>query len=128
MNIMPEKISLDDTIKTISGMLKYVHNNKNGEVDLEYLSAVSNLSLEFVQSVIELFVANEVLKIKFIEETFLKFEFLAPKEMQVIKEHSLFKDVQQTFDEMIDFRQRLFEIPLDEIYKLCSEEPELVEV
>ena len=127
MNFILPDLSIDEILKTISGMLKYVYNNKNGEVDVEYLSSVLNLSTEFVQNVVELFGANEIIKIKNYDGTSLELEFLAPKEMQTIKEHTLYQKTKDSLEAIQKFRRKLLEIPVSEIQKLIDIEHELIE-
>lgn len=124
MNVQFEETSLDDLIKIISGMLKYVYNNKNGEIELEYFSAVLNMSVEFVFVVIELFAKYEIIKIKNNKESFLQFEFLGAKELQLLKNDQLYEAAMNHFESIKHFKKNLYTATIDELEKMiyCEEQ------
>ncbi len=115
MNYNNKEINAEDIIKNISGMLKFVSNNKNGEVCLTDVSAFLSISDEVAELCFDIFESMEMIEVfEKIDENY-KIKFIKAVEFSKIKESELFEELQNELQKIYDYRQKLCSMPLEEI-------------
>lgn len=118
MNYDNKKITVDDLIRTVSGMLKYVANNKDGILYIQDLASALSLSTEIVRLCIDMFEMLNMIKVdNYIGET-LKIEFINPVELHKIKESEFYDELETELATIYEYRQKLCKESLNNV--ICS--------
>lgn len=115
MNYNNKNIDTTELIKNISGMLKYVCSNKNGEVNLQDISdflAISDETTELCFDMLEELGMFEIIEK---EASYCKIEFKKAIEYSKIKESDLYEELETELKKIYDYRKKLCELPLGEI-------------
>ncbi len=122
MSYSLSKFDLDEILKTFSGMLKYAHNNKSGNINITQLSSIFGLTNNFLEMALELFASIEIIKIQSgSDENSCVIEFLQPKELNTIKAHPLYEDLTLELDEVRQFHNQLLTNDLADIETLVQD-------
>lgn len=115
MNYNNSKIDAQELIKNISGMLKYVDSNKNGEVNLCDISDFLSISDEVTEICLDLFESLEMIEVLEKKQTNYKIKFNKAIEFSKIKEFDMYEELQNELDKIYNYREMLCKIPLEEI-------------
>jgi len=101
------EINSVETVKKLSSMLKYAHNNKNGEVNIEHVASLLGISSEGLLACVELLDNAEVIEVFEINEEDLKFSFARSKELNFIIELPEFQDFEAALSETEAYKENL---------------------
>lgn len=115
MSYNNKNFDITELIKNISGMLKYVCSNKNGEVNLCDISdflAISDEVTELCFDMLEELGMFEILEKK---ATYCKIEFKQAIEYSKIKESDLYEELESELKKIYEYRKKLCEFPLEEV-------------
>lgn len=121
-NIKPNKIhifrenfdeNIDFYIKTLSGMLKFSANKKNGEYDPLKIANLLGLSQKFVDIATQIF-AQE----KFVALQNGKICYLAPLNFENVHNNVLFDTLIEEFETIMDFKNDLLNLQSEKIKEL----------
>ncbi len=116
MNYDNKQYTVDNVVRTLSGMLKYAANNKNGELNLIDLEAASGLSDDLVRLCIDMFTGLNMIRAEELGRDLLKIEFVNPVEMHKIKESEFYDELETELEKIHTYRQRLCVENLDDIF------------
>lgn len=108
--------NIETCLKTLSGMLKYAHNHKDGEIDIYKLANACGTSESFVQIALELFEQIGAIEILDID----KITYIEPANTEKLAKQSLYEILCDEFDKITDFKKHLAEDNLDKMYKLVN--------
>ena len=116
MNYNNKKIDVQDLIKNISGMLKYVCTNKNGEINLCEISDFLSISDEVTELCFD--ILENLGMIQTVEKNMqeCKIKFLHAVEFSKIKEHDMYDVLENETEKIYNYRQSLCTMPLEEIF------------
>lgn len=115
MSYNNRKIDTQELIKNISGMLKYVCSNKNGEVNLQDISDFLSISDEVTELCFDML--EELGMFNIIENTgtLYKIEFNQAIEFTKIKDSDMYQELENELLKIYNYREKLCTIPLEEI-------------
>lgn len=102
---MPDLDSLN-LLKKISGMLKYVHVNKNGEISPDIICSKLAITAKVFLALIKILETSKVIKVEFLANHILKFKFLGSVDVQKIILSSEFKDLAVLLNVVKDFYKK----------------------
>jgi len=108
-------IDITELIKNISGMLKYVCSNKNGEVNLPDISDFLAISDEVTELCFDMLEELRMFEIIEKKASFYKIAFKQAIEYSKIKDSDLYEELKTELNKIYEYRQKLCEFPLDEI-------------
>ncbi len=108
--------NMEDTLKTISGMLKFAHNHKNGVVDILKIAQATGTSEIFVQLSLEIFENCGTIDILDVD----KICYLKPIDIELIKKQSLFELLNDEFSNISDFKKHLANDDIDKMYEIIN--------
>ena len=116
MNYNNKKTDIQELIKNISGMLKYVCTNKNGEINLCEISDFLSISDEVTELCFD--ILENLGMIQTVEKNMqnCKIKFLHAVEFSKIKEHEMYDVLKNETEKIYDYRQSLCTMPLEEIF------------
>ncbi len=123
--IQPSKIhfmncKFDDditaTLKTISGMLKFSHNHKGGQIDILKIAQATGTSESFVQLALEMFENAGAIEIFDVDSI----SYIKPVDIGVLSSQSLFELLKDEYANIIEFKKHLAEDELDKVYELVK--------
>lgn len=119
----------NNLIKTLSGMLKYAHVNKNGEIDVNQAASFLNTEIEVVLSCLRLLHKGGIIKAISKTDNIVQFEFKNAVDiasLTSLTEHEAFI---QELKNTSNFRKKMALDKIEDIQKyICSAEPSLIEV
>lgn len=118
MDYNNKNLSAEEIIKNISGMLKYVSNNKNGEVNLCDVSDFLSISDELTELCFDIFEAMGMIEVLGKDLFNYKIKFIKSIEFSKIQENEIYEEFQNEINKIYEYRQRLCNQPLDEIVTL----------
>ena len=108
--------NLENTLKTISGMLKFSHNHKNGVIDILKIAQATGTSETFVQLSLEIFENCGTIDILDID----KICYLKPIDIELIKKQTLFELLGDEFTNISEFKEHLANDDIDKMYELIN--------
>lgn len=117
MNYNNKIIDAQDLVKNISGMLKFVDKNKNGEFLLGDISDFLSLTDEIVALCLDIFEAAGMVEIVFKKENFYKIKFLCAVNFSKIKENEMFEELQTELKNVFDYRNKLCSLPVEDVFQ-----------
>lgn len=97
--------NIESYLKTISGMLKYSNNHKNGEIDIEKIALATGTSEQFVQLALEIFEACGSIEILDVD----KISYIEPVLPERVAQNSLYEILLEEFNKIIEFKKHLVE-------------------
>ena len=116
MHYENKKNTVEEVVRTLLGMLKYVVNNKNGELNFADLNAATALSDDLVRLGVDTFLGLNMIKAEEQSRDLLKIEFADPVEMHRIKESEFYDELETELEKIYAYRQRLCVENLDDIF------------
>ena len=108
--------NIENSIKILSGMLKYSNNHKSGEIDIEKMAQMTGTSEAFVQLALEIFESCTMIDILDVD----KIRYIKPVSIEKISSHSLWEILTEEFNKITEFKKHLAEDDLDKMYELIS--------
>ncbi len=118
MNYNNKPVDVQELIKNVSGMLKYVDSNKNGNVNLCDISDFLSVSDEVIELCLDLFESLGMIEILSKNLMNYKIKFLCAVEFSKIKECDMYEELQVELQKIVDYRQNLCVMPLEEIVNI----------
>lgn len=115
MNYNNKTINAQELIKNISGMLKYVCSNKNGEVNLCDISEFLAISDEITELCFDML--EELGMFEIIEKTGsnYKISFKQAIEFSKIKDSDMYDELESEIQNIYEYRKSLCTLPLEKI-------------
>ena len=108
--------NIENYIKLLSGMLKYAHNHKNGEISIVKLACACGTSEAFVQLALEIFENSGSIEILDVD----KIKYIEPVNIEKISSQSLYEILTEEFTKILEFKKHLAEDDLDKMYELVN--------
>lgn len=105
-------------IKTLSGMLKYAHSNKNGEININQIASLLYTTNDVVLSCINLLNKVRVIDIKQESDELVKFEFIGSIDLSTITGLDEYKSFIKTIKNSEEFRYKLATLDTESIQSL----------
>lgn len=115
MNYNNRNIDIQELIKNISGMLKYVCSNKNGEVNLQDISDFLAISDEVTELCIDMLEELGMFNIIENNGNIYKIEFNKAIEFAKIKNSNLYQELENELKKIFDYREKFCNNSLEEI-------------
>ena len=115
MNYNNRKHDAEEIIKNISGMMKYVSNNRNGKFNLCDVSDFLSMSDEVVELCIDIFESMGMLEILEKNSNNYTIKFLCSVEFSKIKNSEMFEELEYELQKIYLYRQSLCTMPLEEL-------------
>ncbi len=100
------KIDEQSLLKTISGMIKYACNNKDGVFDLKKSSSFLAITEDCVEKLLNIFAECKMIKILEQNEKEYKLEFIQNVEISNVLHCIEYADFKLMLDEICDFKER----------------------
>ena len=94
-------------LKTISGMIKYTINNKNGIFDLQKASIFLGLSAECIEILLEILEKSEMINILERKSESCKIKYNKNVELSSILSSDMYEEFKKSLEEIIFFRENL---------------------
>ena len=115
MNYNNKTINAQELIKNISGMLKYVCSNKNGEVNLCDISEFLAISDEITELCFDML--EELGMFEIVEKTGsnYKISFKQAIEFSKIKDSDMYDELESEIQNIYEYRKSLCTLPLEKI-------------
>lgn len=116
VHLMNDKYNenIENTLKLLSGMLKYSNNHKNGEIDIVKLSQATGVSEQFTQLALEIFESCGFIEILDVD----KIKYLEPASIDKVAKNSLYELLTEEFSKINEFKKHLAEDELDKMHEL----------
>ena len=108
--------NMENILKTLSGMLKFSHNHKDGQTDILKMAFATGTSEAFVQLALEIFENCGAIEILDVD----KIRYIEPIKMENVVNNSLYELLLEEFQKIIDFKKHLAEDDLDKMYELVN--------
>lgn len=105
-------------IKTVSGMLKYAHSNKNGEITINHAASFLSVSDNVVFSCIKLLDKAGVIGILEESENLIRFEFIGKSDMVSLISLEEYKFFLEAIKLMEEFRYKLASLEINDIQNM----------
>lgn len=118
MNYNNKPVDVQELIKNVSGMLKYVDSNRNGDVNLCDISDFLSVSDEVIELCLDLFESLGMIEVLAKNSMNYKIKFLCAVEFSKIKECDMYEELQVELQKIVDYRQSLCVKPLEEIISI----------
>ena len=115
MNYNNKKLSVDEYIRQFSGMIKYVANNKNGELNLLEIEAALGLNEDAAHLFIEMFEMLNMIEVEEKNSYTLHIKFKNPIELSKLKESDCYKDIEKELEKIYEYRNALCKENLESI-------------
>ena len=96
-------------------MLKYVHTNKGGVVNLSDISDFLSISDETTELCLDILDSIEMIEIISKNASEYKIKFLKSVEFSKIKENEMYDELLDEIQKTFDYREKLFTSPLENI-------------
>ena len=116
MNYNNKNIDAQDLIKNISGMLKYVCSNKNGELFLSDISDFLSITDEVAELCIDMLDSINMIEIVEKNAKHYKIKFNHSIEFSAVKNSELYEELEEELKKIYDYRKTLCTMPLEEIF------------
>lgn len=115
MNYNNRKIDAQELVKNISGMLKYVCTNKNGEVNLNDISDFLAVSDEVTELCFDMLEELGMFDVIEKNANTCRISFSKAVELSKIKESEMYEELETELAKIYDYRQKLSTMPLEEL-------------
>lgn len=120
MRFNPQGINSKTLLSTLSGMIKYCVNNKNGEIDIPTLTKNLFAGEEITKLALTLLEQTGMISLESDDEINYKIGFIKPVKLSDIEEHSLYSELTEKINESNNFKKRIFEATVEELHKICG--------
>lgn len=117
-NTLPQNPA--EIIKTLSGMLKYAHANKGGEVSVEEIALLLSVTEDMVMGCIKLLTKSGVIKYKGAHDKNIAFEFIQGTDLNTLIGYAEFKVFANEVQKVNHFRSELISQDTSELQKRLS--------
>lgn len=101
------KFDVSKMLKTFTGMLKYVANNKNGEFNIAGCASFLSVSEKIVRTTLELFAENGVITIDALEEEICLITMLESNESLKLTNCEKYEELIKEISSLEDFRKSM---------------------
>ena len=120
MNFNSQGMNIKTFLSTLSGMLKYCVNNKNGEFDI--LSLARNLCVgeETTKLALALLEQAQMISLETEDEINYKAAFVKPVKFSDIEGESLYEELEERINEINNFKKRISDASVDELHSICE--------
>ena len=108
--------NIETSLKTLSGMLKFANNHKDGEIDIQKISQACGVSETFVQLALEIFEQTGAIEIIDID----KIAYKNPINIENIKQQTMYEILYEEFSKILEFKKHLAEDDLDKMYEFVK--------
>jgi hypothetical protein len=115
-----DEINPVETIRMISGMLKYAYSNRNGEISVSELASKLSVSDMAVKSCIELLYQANVVDVIEENQGTVKYKFLGSKDLSTIVNLEKYNFFIETLVAINQFRKQLTEDETSKVQKLVN--------
>ena len=115
-------LNSENLLKTLSGMCKYVANNKDGILDIDYISCILGITNESVQIVLKLFVSCGIINIEEFQDNVLRIKFIEPKGLNVIKNSEYYARFAEIIQNINKYREYLLNCDIEEIENFVKQD------
>lgn len=115
MNYNNKKIDAQELIKNVSGMLKYVDSNKNGETNIFDISNFLSISDDVTELCLDILESLGMINILEKNNQNIKIKFNHALEFSKIKENEIFDELLNELENIYNYRQKLCTLPVEEI-------------
>lgn len=105
-------LKLSDFIKTISGMIKFVCNNKGGEFDISGAASFLSVNNIAITTILDILNENNIIKILESNETQCKIELGSSKDLQ----SCMTEEIKTILDDIYEFKNKMATTPELEEY------------
>lgn len=116
MNYEVKKLDEKAFLKTFSGMLKFSHNNKDGDFDLEKSASFLAIPKEVIILLLQIFEECKLIKILDKKEKEYKIEFSSNIEIAKTLHTSLYKEFLSIVKEVEEFKNSLLQDELNNLF------------
>lgn len=93
-------------LKKLSGMLKFVHSSKNGEINPDILCSKLGITSKVFLALVKTLESSSVIKVEFLAKDTFKFKFLGSVDVQKITLSQEFKDLSALLNVVKDFYKK----------------------
>jgi len=104
-----------DYLKTVSGMIKYVCNSKDGKFDLESSACFLGITNNMVEVLLELFEDCGGIKIDERAENYFKISYIKPLSFETLKAGENYEVFNSLLAESLNYRQSCLECDIKEL-------------
>lgn len=118
--IFPSEQSCEGVLNRLSGMLKYAHNNRGGEVNIIELASKIPASQEATKKAINILVLTRTIKALSIKGNILKFEYKNPLQMEAVDNMDEYKKLKSALEAERIFHKKLEESPIEQIKEFLA--------
>jgi single-stranded-DNA-specific exonuclease len=118
IHLMPfnlKNFTISEIIKTVSGMLKYAHAQKDGMVYLDEIASILSISNNSLTSCIKLLDSSNIIEITNLNEELCEFSFIQGKELNYLINLPEYKDFENTLTQTQNFQHDLCNKEISEI-------------
>lgn len=126
MNYENKKIDVEALMKKVSGMLKYVSNNRDGVVKISEMACFLGISEELTELCIDMFESLEMVEIldkdlnTAVGGDFLKIKFKNAVEIAKIKDSELYDALCDEAQKIYEFKESLLKAEVGEILEILE--------
>ena len=120
MRFNPQGINTKTFLSTLTGMLKYCVNNKNGEFDLRALTRSLGTGEETTKLALTLLEQTGVISLESEDEVNYKTALLKPVKLSELEEQGLYGELTEKIEETNNFKKRIFEASVEELHEICE--------
>lgn len=106
-------------LKTITGMLKFAHNNNNGKVELRRCASHLGKSIQLVERILELFEECSFISIKEKAPAYYIVDFKGIDDIAKVLHNPKYEEILNMAEECELFQKSLLEDDIEEVENLC---------
>lgn len=118
MNFASSKISVDNLISTLAGMLKYSLNNLNGKISVSGLAMSLGVDVETVVNILMMFNEVKMTDLSQTSDDEYKIESIKPASLSEIRQSSLYSVIEDEIQEINNFKEFYLTADIDEIKEI----------
>ncbi len=120
MNFNSQGMNVQTFLSTLSGMLKYCVNNKNGEFNLPALAQGLCAGEETTKLALLLLEQAQMISLDSADEINYKIGFLNPVKLSDIEAENLFTELKERINEVNSFKKLISEASVEELHAICE--------
>lgn len=118
MNYNNKNLNAEELVKTVSGMLKFVSNNKDGAVNLCDVSDFLSVSDELTELCFDVFESLNMIQVIEKKAYDYKIKFNSAVEFSKIVENELYEEFQNEINKIYEYRKKLCDSSLEDLVSL----------
>lgn len=104
-----------DTIKKLAGMLKYVHSNKNGKVEIELLASKLSVSTKLTMTALNTLVEANAIEVKEESKKEIFIDYKNSVNLNQLEKLNTFKTFKTSILEEMNFKDFVAKANIEEI-------------